>query len=103
MQYFSQKYENTIFIVVSDDKQYCEKKFGEKKNVIVSPRHFSASEDLAILSFCQHSIVTAGSFGWWSAFLADGDVLHDNRYMQKKSGICDCDPFMYFPPWFLFP
>jgi galactoside 2-L-fucosyltransferase 1/2 len=103
MKYFSQKYQNTIFIIASDDKRYCEQKFREKKNVIVTPRYFSASEDMAILSFCQHSIITAGTYGWWSAFLADGDVLHDNRYMQKKSETCDCDPIMYFPPWFLFP
>ena len=103
MQYFSQKYHNTIFIIASDDKKYCEQKFSEKKNVIVTPTHFSPSEDMAILSLCQHSIVTAGTFGWWSAFLAGGDVMHDNRYMQKKSEICDCDANMYFPPWFLFP
>jgi len=31
MKYFSQKYQNTIFIIASDDKRYCEQKFLEKK------------------------------------------------------------------------
>jgi galactoside 2-L-fucosyltransferase 1/2 len=103
MKYFSQKYQNTVFIMASDDKQYCEQKFGKKKNVIVTPTYFSPSEDLTILSLCQHSIVTAGTFGWWSAFLAGGDVLHDNHFRQNKSDNSDCDANMYFPPWFLFP
>ncbi len=103
MKYFSEKYRNCIFNIASDAKDYCTHTFGKRKNVIITPRHFSSNEDLAVLSSCQHSIVTGGTFGWWSAFLAGGDVLHDNRYMQNRSVICDCDPETYFPPWFIFP
>ncbi|CAF4233990.1 unnamed protein product, partial [Adineta steineri] len=48
---------------VSDDKNSCRKTFGHNKNVIVTPDSFSAADDLAILTLCQHTILTAGTFG----------------------------------------
>lgn len=64
MKYFSEKYRNCIFIIASDAKDYYTRTFGNRENIIIIPRHFSSSEDLAVLSICQHSIVTSGSFGW---------------------------------------
>jgi galactoside 2-L-fucosyltransferase 1/2 len=40
----------------------------------------SASADLAILSSCNHSVVTAGSFGWWAAWLANGYTVYYGNY-----------------------
>ncbi|CAF4204168.1 unnamed protein product, partial [Adineta steineri] len=48
-----------------------------KKN----PQSFVA-DDLATLTLCEHTILTAGTFGWWSAFLSHnrlGDVLTDSK------------------------
>ncbi len=101
MRYFSTKYRKCIFIMASDDKNYCMRTFGKQKNVIITPRHFSLSEDLAALALCQHSIITTGSFGWWSAFLAGGNVLHNIRYIQNTSTTYDCNSDDYIPPWFL--
>ena len=48
--------------------------------------------DLAILSSCNHSIVTYSTFGLWSALLADGITVtsegieqHDIRF--KEAGL----------------
>ena len=30
--------------------------------------------DLAILSSCNHTIISQGQFGLWASFLAEGDV-----------------------------
>ncbi len=101
MKYFSKKYQNCIFIMASDDKEHCTRTFRQEKNVIITPQHFSSSEDLAALALCQHSIITVGTFGWWSAFLAGGNVIHDVRYIRNRSAIYDCNSENYFPPWFL--
>ena len=47
------------------------------------------------LSLCHHSIVTGGTFGFWTAYLAGGEVIHDIKY---QSG---CSRSDYYPPWFM--
>ncbi|CAF4028973.1 unnamed protein product, partial [Adineta steineri] len=82
----SGRLENRLFLFasayVSDDKNYCRKTFGEKNNVLVTPDSFNAADDLAILTLCEHTILTVGTFGWWGAFLSHnrlGDVLTDSK------------------------
>jgi hypothetical protein len=58
---------------------------------------------MAILSACNHSIITGGTFGWWSAYLAGGQCvwyegyprpssLLERRYMTSKQDY-------YLPGW----
>ncbi|CAF4438234.1 unnamed protein product, partial [Rotaria magnacalcarata] len=47
---------------------------------------------------CEHSIVTGGTFGWWTAYLTNGHVIHDKVY---PSG-CERREY-YYPPWFMIP
>ena len=94
--YFASLYSNTHFIVASDDKPYCAKLFRRQSNVFLLPSSFSGGDDMVALSVCEHSIITGGTFGWWSAFLANGQVYHDIVY---PSG-CERREF-YYPPWFL--
>lgn len=103
MNYYENKFKNVFFAMVSDDKKYCKKHFANKENVIITPKSYSYREDFAILSFCQHSIITAGSFGWWAAFLAGGDVIHDVHFRFERCVNCSCSEEFYYPPWFLFP
>jgi galactoside 2-L-fucosyltransferase 1/2 len=103
MDYYEKKYKNVFFIMASDDKDYCEKHFENRQNLIVTPKSYSYLEDFAILSFCQHSIITAGTFGWWTAFLAGGDVIHDVHFRAERCTKCECSREFYYPPWFLFP
>jgi hypothetical protein len=103
MNYYEKKYKNVFFIMASDDKDYCEKHFENKRNLAITPKSYSYLEDFAILSFCQHSIVTAGTFGWWTAFLAGGDVIHDVHFRAARCVNCECSREFYHPPWFLFP
>jgi galactoside 2-L-fucosyltransferase 1/2 len=36
----------------------------------------SGWEDMAILSKCNHTIMTVGTFGWWAGFLAGGITVY---------------------------
>ena len=59
--------------------------------------------DMAVISACQHKILSIGTFGWWGAFLGDsGDnltsaVIYPNLQMEgnAKDGFNNED---YFPP-----
>ncbi|CAF1086369.1 unnamed protein product [Adineta steineri] len=60
---FASAYGLSLTHSLSDDKNYCRKTFNQNKNVSVTPDSFSAADDLAILTLCQHTILTAGTFG----------------------------------------
>jgi hypothetical protein len=94
--YYTSHYPNAHFIVASDDKSYCQNLFRNRSNIFLTPSSFSVGDDLITLSLCQHSIITGGTFGWWTGYLANGQVVHDKVYpsgCEKRE--------QYYPPWFL--
>jgi len=77
-------YANVHFIVCSDDIAWCKTHLSFMGDVSFSEGH-DAVQDLAILSKCNHTILTHGSFSWWAAWLAGGDVIYyDRNYADKK-------------------
>ncbi|CAF3989867.1 unnamed protein product, partial [Adineta steineri] len=53
---------------------------------------------------CEHTILTAGTFGWWGAFLSHnrlGDVLTDSKSDHTPLD-ANCRRDDYFPSWFSF-
>ena len=40
--------------------------------------------DLVLLSLCNHSIMTVGTFGWWGSWLTNGTVVYYDY--QNKPG-----------------
>ncbi|CAF1404342.1 unnamed protein product [Adineta steineri] len=101
---FASAYGLSLAHSLSDDKNYCRKTFNQNKNVLVTPDSFSAADDLAILALSQHTILTAGTFGWWGAFLSQnrlGDVLTDSKADHTPID-SNCRQDDYFPSWFSF-
>ena len=91
MQYFTRKYEDVIFIVLSQDQRWCKENLSSSKNVYVLPVG-SAGEDLATLSFCHHVIMSVGSYGRWAGWLAAGEVIfYTKDPAARKEG--------YLPYW----
>ncbi|UJR12483.1 hypothetical protein I4U23_016658 [Adineta vaga] len=104
MSYFQTKYGLVTFVFVSDDKPYCQKSFGQIKNVLITPNTFQAIDDLAILTLCDHLILTVGTFGWWGGFLLRnkiGEIITDSKPDHSPLDV-DCRQEDYFPPWFSF-
>ena len=103
MRYYTTKYSNIHFIVCSDDLGWCKRQelFTSAQGYTVSfcPRWHSESHDLALLSSLNHSVITVGTFGWWAAWLAGGDVVYyptpynNNAHMFKNFNAED-----FFPP-----
>eukprot|EP00096_Caligus_rogercresseyi_P011923 TRINITY_DN4842_c0_g1_i1.p1 TRINITY_DN4842_c0_g1~~TRINITY_DN4842_c0_g1_i1.p1 ORF type:complete len:380 (+),score=14.15 TRINITY_DN4842_c0_g1_i1:58-1197(+) len=81
--YFDEEYgdeHELVFVHVSDDMNWGEKKLKKMDERIYlagcgSPDSTNCiGRDFALLKSCNHSIITHGTFGHWSSYLAGGDV-----------------------------
>lgn len=85
MDYMRKKFadKNLNFLVVSDDFDWTSN-YLKGPDIAIVPRHH-AYIDLAILSMCNHSIVTTGTFGWWGAWLAGGHTVYYKNFPESGS------------------
>ena len=87
MKYFRDKYSKIVFIIVSENHDWFKEEFGESEEnygVILS-KESKPAVDMAILSLCNHTIITVGSFGWWGAWLANGTTVYYNKWPRPNS------------------
>lgn len=76
LNYYRAKFPNNVaFVAASDDMAFIQSKLKTEKDVFYAPGK-SASFDMALLSSCNHSIVTMGSYGFWTGYLAGGEVVY---------------------------
>ena len=83
MKYFEKRYNDSFFVVVSDDKRWCKTNL-TGTDVVVSQSN-EAIVDLAIMTLCHHTIITSGTFGWWGAWLAGGEVVYWTGFPKPGS------------------
>ena len=91
INHFREKYKNPLFLVVSDEVPRAKKTIIEGQNehndiFFVGTiddaidgkitKNESIGVDLAILSVCDHVIMTHGTFGLWSTFLSSIENQH---------------------------
>ncbi|CAH1797176.1 unnamed protein product [Owenia fusiformis] len=99
MEYFRTKFKYVHFIVCSDDI------FWAQINIRSSSATFSIGhspgEDLAILSHCDHIIMSTGSFSWWAGWLSGGEVIYYAGWPRPNSELAQrFERFDYFlPQW----
>ncbi|XP_023235991.1 galactoside 2-alpha-L-fucosyltransferase 2-like [Centruroides sculpturatus] len=84
MEYFRIKYNDVIFLVVSDDRKWCKKNLDISPDVIITPASSKPAYDMALLTQCNHTIITYGSFGFWSAYLGNGETVYFSGYLPKN-------------------
>jgi galactoside 2-L-fucosyltransferase 1/2 len=93
MLHFIDRLSHVTFIVCSDDLDWCRYNMTLEIPNELSNRyivHFCEKEHspivhLGILTACNHSIITGGSYGWWSAFLAGGHTVYYKGYPRPSS------------------
>lgn len=73
--YFRAKHKNPVFIVCSNDIPWARTTFEKYHDVYYSEGN-KPETDMALLSLTNHTIMTVGTFGWWSAFLTNGTTLY---------------------------
>lgn len=110
MQYFTNKFGNVGFVVVSDDVKWCnEQDFLKGENIHIVPINPPVI-DLAILIECDHIILSVGTFGWWGSYLgADsrtgGEIVYyDSEFVRDSLvNIGQVHTPDYYPPkWVAF-
>lgn len=84
-QYFQEKYKNVVFVAISDDRLWCVKILSRHFDVYVPEEAPSPAHDLAILSNCNHTVMTYGTFGFWGGYLAGGEVLYFDKFLKPNT------------------
>ena len=101
MSYYRHLYSDAIFIVVSDDHPWCQ------QNIVGPDVRYSsftrAIVDFAIMTLCDHTIITGGTFSWWAGWLAGGTVVYLADYPKpgstlERKAMLRRDNF-YLPEW----
>ena len=99
MDHFRTKYKNVYFIAVSEDKNYI------KQNIVGADVLYSTSGsdilELTLLTLCDHIIMSVGTFSWWAAYLAGGDVVYYKDHMPKTGHLSRFynDSQFFLPEW----
>src|SRR6218665_337111 len=93
---------NTLVVVVcTDDLEWSKQNFpGVDRNSFVAfSENRTAAQDMAILVACNHTIITVGTFGWWSGYLAGGRTIYYKDFPTPGSYMASVvDKADYFPP-----
>ena len=84
--YFTLRYNPVVFIVLSDTPEWG-RKYVVGENVF-HPAQRSAEHDLALLSRCNHTITSVGTYSWWAGYLAGGEVTyyHEPYNISREVG-----------------
>ncbi|XP_025833119.1 galactoside 2-alpha-L-fucosyltransferase 3-like [Agrilus planipennis] len=78
MSFFQEKYEKIIFVLITIDKDWLDKnRIGFKKdvNLAINPFQSEKIKDFVLLSHCNHSIISFGSYSSTAALFAGGTTF----------------------------
>ncbi|TKR96951.1 hypothetical protein L596_010893 [Steinernema carpocapsae] len=87
MDHFRRRYKDkVVFIVVSDDLAWTQKNVvkASKREVYYSDGAFR-EVDMALLSQCNETIGSTGTFSWWGSYLAAGENVYYKNWPYKGS------------------
>ncbi|XP_025869566.2 galactoside alpha-(1,2)-fucosyltransferase 1 [Vulpes vulpes] len=79
MDWFRARHEAPIFVVASNGMEWCRKNIDTSLGDVIfagDGQEGSPGKDFALLTQCNHTIMTIGTFGFWAAYLAGGDTVY---------------------------
>ncbi|ESO93035.1 hypothetical protein LOTGIDRAFT_88318, partial [Lottia gigantea] len=84
--YMRNHFSNVTFIVCSNDIEWSKTVFQNQNDVIIPPSG-TAQLDMALLSLMNHTIITVGTYGYWSAWLNqnNGTVIYYKDFFEPNS------------------
>ncbi|KAM4650984.1 galactoside alpha-(1,2)-fucosyltransferase 2-like [Discoglossus pictus] len=104
MDYFRNKYENTLFVVTSNEMAWCKENIDNLRGDV----HFagdgmegSPGRDFALLAHCNHTIMTIGTFGIWAGYLAQGETVYLTNFTLPDSPFLNIFKYeaAFLPEW----
>uniref|UniRef100_A0A8C9PC32 L-Fucosyltransferase n=1 Tax=Spermophilus dauricus TaxID=99837 RepID=A0A8C9PC32_SPEDA len=88
LDWFRARYRSPVFVVTSDDMAWCRQSIDSSRGDVVfagNGLQGSPAKDFALLTQCNHSIITVGTFGIWAAYLTGGDTVYLANFTLPNS------------------
>lgn len=79
MDWFRARHKDPIFVVTSNGMKWCLENIDTSRGDVVfagNGQESTPGRDFALLTQCNHTIMTIGTFGFWAAYLAGGDTVY---------------------------
>ncbi|XP_059088423.1 uncharacterized protein LOC131884607 isoform X1 [Tigriopus californicus] len=104
MEMYREHFKNVIFIYISDDLQWGKTHLRPRTKAgdlyfggQGSPHEsHSIGFDLALMSLCNHTILSYGTFSYWVGFMAGGSVILPKHFPDYRTG-SDAKAFYHHP------
>lgn len=82
VKYFQDKFKDVLFIVCGNDLPWAREVMQRYERTYFVEGN-TPSQDMALLSRTQHTLMTVGTFGWWIGWLTNGTtVYYKNTYRE---------------------
>lgn len=98
IDYIKQKRKDPVFIVFSDDVEWCQKNFNVDGTCYYETGNNPIYEKIRLMSSCKHFIIHNSTFSWWAQHLSvseDKIVIAPTKWMEL-----DCWPLdVYEDNW----
>lgn len=102
---FRARHPAPVFVVTSNGMAWCRENIDASRGDVVFAGdgvEGSPAKDFALLTQCNHTVMTIGTFGIWAAYLAGGETIYLANYTLPDS------PFLkvfkpeaaFLPEWF---
>uniref|UniRef100_A0A915PVZ9 L-Fucosyltransferase n=1 Tax=Setaria digitata TaxID=48799 RepID=A0A915PVZ9_9BILA len=85
MNYFRSKFRKLIFLISSDNKHWVKTNINyiNKGEIYIISSGYREI-DMAALIRCNHTIMSTGTFSWWTAYLTNGSVVYYNGWPRRE-------------------
>ena len=96
MDYFRNKYAKVRFVLCSDDLKWARRHLADA-DVTIVPNH-APEVDMAILTSCDHVIISNGTFSWWVGWLCMGITVRYKGIPKSNSLLYNMTLGEHWPP-----
>ncbi|XP_036993850.2 galactoside alpha-(1,2)-fucosyltransferase 1 [Artibeus jamaicensis] len=104
MDWFRARHKAPIFVVTSNGMEWCRQNIDTSQGDVIfagDGQEGSPGRDFALLTQCNHTIMTIGTFGFWAAYLAGGDVVYLANFTLPYSSFLEIfkPEAAFLPKW----
>ncbi|XP_048185874.1 galactoside alpha-(1,2)-fucosyltransferase 2-like [Perognathus longimembris pacificus] len=88
LDWFRARFKSPVFVVTSNGMDWCRENINASLGDVVFAGNGiegSPGKDFALLTQCNHTIMTIGTFGIWAAYLAGGETIYLANYTLPDS------------------
>lgn len=90
------KVSNPTFYIFSDDIEWCRENLSfMRPTIVVSDPELSPTEEMILMSLCEHHVIANSSFSWWGAWLnpkKDKTVISPQEWFKTIADTSDLIP-----------